>query len=88
MSPRLDSWWSGSFPLPGRAFHPLEAPGLSWRTEKFLQIQINHPAVACGNILLRLGYRLMSRTSRSEPVAVVGKLRIPLSLQNLQHRLL
>jgi hypothetical protein len=34
MSPRLDSWWSGSFSLPGREFHPLEAPGLSWRTKK------------------------------------------------------
>ena len=33
MSPRLDSRWGGSFPLPGRELHPLEAPGLSWRTE-------------------------------------------------------
>jgi len=33
MSPRLDSRWGGSFPLPGREFHPLEAPGLAWRTE-------------------------------------------------------
>ena len=33
MSPRLDSWWSGSFSLPGREFHPLEAPGLAWRTK-------------------------------------------------------
>lgn len=29
MSPRLDSRWGGSFPLPGREFHPLEASGLS-----------------------------------------------------------
>ena len=29
MSPRLDSRWRGSFPLPGREFHPLEASGLS-----------------------------------------------------------
>jgi hypothetical protein len=34
MSPRLDSRWGGSFPLPGRESHPLEAPGLAWRTEK------------------------------------------------------
>src|SRR5262245_11428079 len=33
--PRLDSRWGGSFPLPGRESHPLEAPGLAWRTEKF-----------------------------------------------------
>ena len=26
MSPRLDSWRGGSFPLPGRELHPLEAP--------------------------------------------------------------
>jgi Protein of unknown function (DUF1203) len=38
MSPRLDSWWSGSFSLPGREFHPLEAPGLSWRTEELLHL--------------------------------------------------
>jgi hypothetical protein len=29
MSPRLDSRWDGSFPLPGRDFHPLEASGLA-----------------------------------------------------------
>jgi len=29
MSPRLDSRWGGSFPLPEREFHPLEAPGLA-----------------------------------------------------------
>ena len=29
MSPRLDSRWGGSFPLPRREFHPLEASGLS-----------------------------------------------------------
>jgi hypothetical protein len=39
-------------------------------------------------MLLRLGHRLMSRPSWSESVAVIGKRRIPPSLQNLQHRLL
>ena len=29
MSPRLNSRWGGSLPLPGRDFHPLEASGLS-----------------------------------------------------------
>jgi hypothetical protein len=37
MNPRLDSLWGGSFPLPGRELHPLEAPGLSWRTENELE---------------------------------------------------
>ncbi len=32
MSPRLDSRWAAR-PFPGREFHPLEAPGLAWRTE-------------------------------------------------------
>ena len=35
------------FPLPRREFHPLEAPGLSWRTEVLGQIDINdgtHPS--------------------------------------------
>src|SRR6516164_2359898 len=44
--------------------------------------------MAFGDILLRLGHCLMSRPSWSEPVAVIGKRRVPLSLQNLQHRLL
>ena len=56
--------------------------------EKLFQIKINHPAVACYNILLCLGYRLMSRSLRSEPVAVSGECRVPLALQDLHHRLL
>ena len=42
MSPRLDSWWGGSLPLPGREFHPLEAPGLAWRTEKAADIGVQN----------------------------------------------
>ncbi len=38
MSPRLDSRWGGSSPFPGREFHPLEAPGLAWRTEEACEI--------------------------------------------------
>src|SRR5262249_54179629 len=41
MSPRLDSRWSGSFPLPGRELHPLEAPGFAWRAEVGFQVQID-----------------------------------------------
>src|SRR5437870_9308166 len=55
MSPRLDSRWGGSFPLPGRESHPLEAPGLAWRTEEFLEIEIDHPVVHVFLIPLRLG---------------------------------
>src|ERR1017187_2780193 len=36
--------------------------------EKLLQIKINAPAVAFGDILLRLCHRLMSRPSRPEPI--------------------
>jgi hypothetical protein len=43
MSPRLDSRWGGSLPLPRRELHPLEAPGLSWRTEIFSNIYFDHP---------------------------------------------
>src|SRR6516165_11643451 len=44
--------------------------------------------MARSNILLCLGHRLMSRQSWSEPVAAVGKCRVPLSLQHLHNRLL
>ncbi len=56
--------------------------------EKFLQVEINAPAVAFGDVLLRLCHCLMSRPPRSEPIAVIGKRRVPLPLQNLHHRLL
>src|SRR5262245_66134469 len=56
--------------------------------EKFFQIETNAPAVTFDHVLLRLGHRLMSRPSWSEPVAVIGKLRVPLSLQDLHNRLL
>src|SRR4029077_1942090 len=45
--------------------------------EEFLQIKINAPAVALGDILLRLCHRLMSRPSRPKPIAVIGKCRVP-----------
>ena len=55
--------------------------------EELLQVEINHPA-PFGDVLLRLGYRLMCRASGPEPVTVFGKLRIPPALQDLHHRLL
>ena len=45
-------------------------------------------AVARGNVLLRLGHRLMGGASRSEAVTVLGERRVPLLLENLQQRLL
>ena len=45
--------------------------------EKFLQIQINRPVVACGDISLRLRHCLMSRASRPKAIAVLGKRRVP-----------
>jgi site-specific DNA recombinase len=56
--------------------------------EKFLQIEIHHPAVPFGDILLRLVHRLLRTAPRSETVAVFGECRVPALLQNLQHRLL
>src|SRR6202007_1037447 len=44
--------------------------------------------MASGDVLLRLGYRLMRRAFRSEPVAVFGEGWVPSALQNLHHRLL
>src|ERR1017187_9882901 len=56
--------------------------------EKFLQIKIHAPGVTFGDILLRLCHRLMSRPSRPEPIAVIGKRPVPPPLQNLHHGLL
>src|SRR5260370_3757832 len=56
--------------------------------EEFLQIKIHAPAAAFGDIRLRLCHRLMSRPSRPEPVAVIGKRPVPPPLQNLHHPLL
>src|SRR5215831_10926129 len=56
--------------------------------EKFLQIEINDPTITLRDVLLRLGYSLMSRSTRSKTVTVLGERRVPSSLQNLHHRLL
>ncbi len=56
--------------------------------EKFFEIKVNHDAVTGGNVSLRFGHRLMSGASRSEAVAVLGKRRVPLLLNNLQQGLL
>src|SRR6266436_5185551 len=56
--------------------------------EKFLEIKVNHDAVARGNVSLRLGHRLMGGASRSEAVTVLGERRVPLLLEDLQQGLL
>jgi hypothetical protein len=56
--------------------------------EKFLQVEVYHPAVPFGNVLLRLVHRLPCAMPRSETVTVFGERRVPTLLQNLQHRLL
>ncbi len=56
--------------------------------KEFLKIEVNHPAMARSDILLRFGYRLMRRAFRPEPVTVFGEDGVPSALQNLHHCLL
>ena len=56
--------------------------------QKFLEVQVHHPTIACGDMLLRRFHRLMRRAPRSKPVAVIRKRPVPALLQNLHHRLL
>jgi len=46
-------------PFPGREFHPLEAPGLSWRTEIGSKIQIDDSCYPLDNRLCHPVYRFM-----------------------------
>src|ERR1700757_3792202 len=56
--------------------------------EELLQIEIDHPSVALRDVLLRLSHSVMRRSTRSKPVAVLGKRRVPPPLHYLHHRLL
>src|SRR5271156_6363852 len=56
--------------------------------EEFLQGEVNHPAISCGDMPLCLCHSMMGRSPRSKTVAVIGKLRVPPPLQNLHDRLL
>ena len=73
-------------------FHPLRDAAHQFVVvdpiEEFLQIEIHHPVVAFGDVLLRLGHGLMRRPSRSKPVAVWRERPIPSALEDLHHRLL
>src|ERR1022692_1345710 len=53
--------------------------------EKFLEIQIHHPAVAFGLILLRLFHRLMCRSLGRTPIAVFGESSYQAPLQHMKH---
>src|SRR4029077_9049828 len=56
--------------------------------KELFQIEIDHPSVALRDVLLRLSHSVMRRSTRSKPVAVLGKRRVPSLLQNLHYRLL
>jgi hypothetical protein len=45
--------------------------------QEFLQVEIDRPAVAFGNVVLCLSYRLMGRASGSKPLAVCGDANSP-----------
>ena len=60
-----------------------EEKGIPHSIEKFLQVEIYHPAVPFGDVLLRLSHRLLRATPRSKTVAVCGERRVPAPLQNL-----
>ena len=56
--------------------------------EEFFEIKVDHDAVALGDVLLRLGHRLMGGSPRPEAVAVLGECWVPPLLENLQQGLL
>src|SRR5262245_12451842 len=56
--------------------------------EKLFQLEVHHPAVTVGDVVLRPCDGMMRRPSRPKPVAVSGERPIPSSLQHLQRRLL
>src|SRR5262245_40133762 len=74
ISPRLDSRWSGSFSLPGRELHPLEAPGFAWRAEIGFQVQIDDVGFPLDDGLRNALDRRVRRLLR--PVAVRPRLEI------------
>ena len=41
--------------------------------KKFFQIEVDHPSVALRDILLRLRHGVMRRSTRSEPIAILGE---------------
>src|SRR3989442_2527561 len=80
MSPRLDSRWSGSFSLPGRELHPLEAPGLAWRSEETLDVKVEYPIVPPA-ALARRAHGVDRRAAGTVSVGVCMEQRIQTRLQ-------
>src|SRR5215472_7547152 len=63
--------------------------GALWNSiQELFEVEVYHPVVPFGDILLRFAHRLLCATPRSETVAVFGECWVPALLQNLQRRLL
>ena len=76
-------------PFPGREFHPLEAPGLAWRTEIRGDINFQDPSRGpSANDSSHFVQRLVLPSSGSEPVRAVEKILLINSIQYFDHRLL
>lgn len=58
------------------------------RLQELFQVKIHDPAVAVGDVLLRLGHGLMGRAVGAEAVAVRRERPVPARLEHLQHCLL
>jgi len=88
MSPRLDSRWV-ALPFPGREFHPLEAPGLTWRTEVGGDVYLQDPARgSCADDSSHVLQRLVRPSSRSEPVRALEEILLIDGIKHLARRLL
>src|SRR5260221_12209592 len=58
-------------PFPGREFHPLEAPGLSWRTETGLDVALQNPLrVGASQCFEALFHRIGAGPLLTEPIRV------------------
>ena len=89
MSPRLDSRWGGSFPLPGRESHPLEAPGLAWRTEETTNVPMEHPVHSLPlNARRQRVQRLMRAASGPKPIREAFEVDLVDLVENRHHGLL
>ena len=75
----LVGWLS---PLPGRESHPLEAPGLPWRTKVSLQVCVIHRLIPGFNMPAYLLQRLMRRAARPEPIRAILEISFKDRLQN------
>ncbi len=69
-------------PPPNRRHQPVVVDPI----KELFQIQVHHPAVSFGDILLRLGYRLMRRALRTKAVTLFGERPVPPALSSPLHR--